>query len=123
MKHLDKLLPYPCVTDGIDIFDGKDFFLFQNDTLKQDFISRLAHVRVRTPQFHQLLGEVPPLATHFYASCQQNEQLYDYSLGILYAGIRCISHVEEMKSNCIWLWDRYTDNKDLRIQIDENHNP
>jgi hypothetical protein len=127
MEHLDKLLPYPCVTDNIDIFDGKDFFLFfQNEKLKQDFLSQLSHVKSRSPQFHQLLGNAlgyPPLATQFYASCQEKEQLYDYSLGILYAGIRCISHVEEVESNCIWLWDRYTDDIDLRIQINGNHYP
>lgn len=127
MKHLDKLLPYPCVTDGIDIFDGKDFFLFfQNDTLKQDFLSRLAHVKSRSPQFHQLLGETlgyPPLAAQFYAACQENEQYYDYSIGILYGGIRCVSHVDDLATNCMWLWDRYTDDKDLRIQIYGNHYP
>lgn len=75
MKHLDELLSYPCVTDGIDIFDGEDFFLFfQNETQKQDFLRRFVHVQPRSPQFHQLLGDTlgyPSLATQFYASCQK----------------------------------------------------
>lgn len=52
-----------------------------------------------------------------------NEQLYDYSIGIMYDGIWCVSHVDDLKTNCNWLWERYTDDKNLRIQIDGNHHP
>jgi hypothetical protein len=127
MKHINKLLPYPYVTNGINIFDGPEFFLFfQNHQLKQDFLNRLAQVEFRSPQFHQLLGNTlgyPPLATRFYAACQVNEQLYHQSIGIMYGGVRCISHVNDVTSNCIWLWDHYIDDIELRIQINGNHYP
>lgn len=52
MQNMDKLLAYLCLTKGIDIFDGPDFFLFfQNEELKQDFVNQLAHVESRSPNF------------------------------------------------------------------------
>lgn len=126
MKHIDKLRNYPYVTDGINISEDDYFLFFQNEELKQDFVKQLAHVESRSPQFHQLLGNAlgyPPLATQFYATCQENKQNYDYSIGLMYGGVRCVSHVDDLIDNATWLWDRYTDDKDLRIQIKGNLHP
>ena len=125
INNMDKLLSYPYVTKGIDIFDGQDFFLFfQNERLKDDFVNQVKNIQPRSPGFHELLGITlgyPPKAAKFYARCQENEHLYDYSIGIMYGGVRCVSHIDEVIENSSWLWDRYTDDKDLRIQINGNH--
>lgn len=126
MKHIEKLKVYPYITDGINISDDEYFLFFQNEELKQGFVNRLAHVKAKSPQFHQLLGETlgyPPLATQFYAACRENKQNYDYSIGLMYGGVRCINHIDDLTKNAVWLWDRYTDDVDLRIQVDGNLHP
>lgn len=120
MKHMDKLKDYPCVTEGVDISDNDYFLFFQNDGLKQDFLDKFHDMKPRSPEFHELLGITigyPPAAARFFARCQQNEQLYDYSLAIHYAGIRCVSHVDDLKENATWLWDRYIEEENMRILV------
>lgn len=126
MKHIDQLMSYPHVTDGIAISNDDYFLFFQNEDLKQDFLRKVSKVKFRSPQFHQLLGDTlgyPPLATQFFAACQENKQNYDFSIGIMYGGVRCVSHVDNLIDNATWLWNRYTDDKDLRIQIRGNLYP
>jgi hypothetical protein len=127
VNNMDKLEHYPCITDGIDIFDGQDFFLFfQDEQLKNDFLNKVNQVPPRSPAFHELLGKAlgyPPLAARFYAQCTDNESLYDFSLSIRYAGVRCISHVDELIENATWLWDRYTENEDMKILINTSYYP
>lgn len=127
MTNIEKLMKYPHITKGIDIFDGEDFFLFfQNEDLKNRFLQNVDQVMPRTPMFHELLGNTlgyPPLAAGFYASCMENEDMYVHSLSIRYAGIRCISHVDELIQNAVWLWDRYTEKEDMKILIDTHFYP
>lgn len=120
MKHMDKLKYYPCVTEGIDISDNDYFLFFQNDQLKNEFLDKLYDVAPRSPEFHELLGLTigyPPKAAKFFARCQQDEDLYDFSLAIHYAGIRCISHVDNLIENATWLWDQYIEEEDMRILV------
>ncbi|MCH5584799.1 hypothetical protein MK805_07410 [Shimazuella sp. AN120528] len=122
MKNIDDLMKYPYITQGIDIFDGEDFFLFFQDEKKMnEFVIQLEQVVSRSPAFHEILGDVlgyPPLATRFYAKCMEDETLNHYRLSIRYAGIRCTSHVAELTQNAIWLWDRYHENENMKILIE-----
>lgn len=120
MKHMDKLKSYPYVTEDIAISDNDYFLFFQNDELKSDFLDKVKNVTPRSPEFHELLGVTigyPPAAARFFARCQRNENLYVFSLAIHYAGIRCISHVDDLKENAKWLWDRYTEQENMKILI------
>jgi hypothetical protein len=127
MENIYKLQQYPCITKGIDIFDGPEFFLFfQTEKMKAEFENQVQNIPPRSPAFHRLLGITlgyPPKAAAFYAACQENEQYYDYSIGIMYGGVRCVSHVDDLIENASWLWNRYTDDIDLRIQTGGNHHP
>jgi hypothetical protein len=122
MKNLDVLLHYPHITQGIDIFDGEDFFLFFQDEKKMDdFVIRFHQVAPRSPAFHQLLGcalGYPPMATCFYAKCMEYDSFHKYRLSIRYAGIRCTSHVFELVENVVWLWDHYNENEDMKVLIE-----
>jgi hypothetical protein len=114
------------VTEGINISDDDYFLFFQSNELKNDFLSKLNYVVPRSPEFHELLGITigyPPMAARFFARCQKNESLYDYSLAIHYAGIRCISHVDDLTTNARWLWDRYIEQEDMRILVNTNFYP
>jgi hypothetical protein len=120
MKHIDKLKSYPCVTDGIDISDDDYFLFFQNDELKRDFLDKFKDIAPRSPEFHELLGVTigyPPSAARFFATCISHPELEEYKVAIHYAGIRCITHVDELIENATWLWNRYIEEEDMRILV------
>ncbi|TCW40838.1 hypothetical protein EDC32_101487 [Laceyella sacchari] len=120
MKNLHLFEHYPCVTENIDIFDGEDFYLFfQNEELKETFLSKLRDVKPRSPEFHRLLGVTlgyPPLAAQFFAECHrleeekhidEYERLFKQKVSFYYSGIRCNGHVNDLVENSVWLWERY----------------
>lgn len=121
MKHINKLKCYPYVTEGIDISDDDYFLFFQNNELKSDFLDKVKNVKHRSPEFHELLGITlgyPPSAAHFFATCKNQSSMEAYKLAIHYAGIRCVSHVDDLIHNARWLWDRYNEDEDMKILID-----
>lgn len=127
MNNMDKLVHYPYITKGIDLFDREDFFLFfQNDEQKRDFLTKLKTVVPRSPEFHELLGLTlgyPPAAVRFYTACKTQPHLSAYRLAIRYAGIRCVSHVDDLTENATWLWNRYTEDEDMKILIGTHFHP
>ncbi|WP_028776610.1 hypothetical protein [Shimazuella kribbensis] len=126
MKYIDKLKRYPYVTNGIDISDDDYFLFFQNNELKNEFLDKLKNVKPRSPEFHKLLGVTlgyPPAAARFFATCMSRTSLESYRLAIHYAGIRCVSHVDDLVENAIWLWDRYTEQEDMKIMVNTSLYP
>ncbi len=134
IKHLDKLVIYPCINDKIAIFDGEDFFLFfQTEEMKQVFLTKVDELELNSAEFHELLGNTlgyPPLAARFYGDCfrlkhegkdQSHQQLIQYRVSIRYAGIRCTSHIGDLKQNVEWIWDRYADSKALQVLVNTKY--
>lgn len=134
IEYMDKLVHYPVIKDGIDIFDGPEFALFfQTKKLKEDFMDRMTKIEPRSPELHALLGDFlgyPPLATKYYALCkrleqqcreQESQDLVRHRVFLRYAGLRCVSHVDDLIVNTTWLWDQYPINQvkqNLKVGID-----
>lgn len=122
VKYMDKLVHYPVIKDGIDIFDGPEFALFfRTKKLKEDFMDRIAQIEPRSPELHELLGITlgyPPLAARYYALChrleledQERQDLVRHRVFLRYAGSRCVSHIDDLEENTIWLWNQYPINQ------------
>jgi hypothetical protein len=121
MKYINRLTRYPYVqNEKIAISDDDYFLFFQNHELKNDFLNKLDHVASQSPEFHELLGLTlgyPPAAARFFAVSQTRPELGVYKVAIHYAGIRCVSHINELIENAKWLWDQYIEKEDMRILI------
>jgi hypothetical protein len=114
------------VTDGIDISNDNYFLFFQNNKLKSDFLSKFKNIQPRSPEFHELLGVTlgyPPAAARFFAACKSHPSMTAYRIAIHYAGIRCVSHVDDLTENAKWLWDHYTEAEDMRILVNTSFYP
>ncbi|MGX9706619.1 hypothetical protein [Laceyella tengchongensis] len=121
MANFHLLERYPCVTKGISQHNDADFFLFfQTESMKKDFLEKLARVEHLSPEFHELLGITlgyPPLAVKNFVECRRLEEvekrindykeLLRHKVSFIYSGIRCGGHVNDIVENSVWLWEQY----------------
>jgi hypothetical protein len=114
----------------------KHFYLFfQSQTQKDQFIKQQEKFPYNSPEFERLLGYAlgyPPLAVEYYTQCARlqklgnTDQLNDLMarrVALRYAGIRCVSHVDDLEFNIRWLWERYPIQDELKVGIEGQYKP
>ncbi|MCH5584212.1 hypothetical protein MK805_04420 [Shimazuella sp. AN120528] len=126
-KHLPELMKsYPYIDKGIELMDDVQYYLFfQNDDLKMEFEDKMKGVLVRSPEFHEILGNAlgyPPKAVRFYGQAQRDTSLKKKKVGLHYASISCSSSIDDIVENAFWLWNTYffedSQQKSLKVRID-----
>lgn len=126
VKELPRLIKnYPYLTEGIDLYDGTQFYLFfQNEEMKKKFLEDTKGIKPRSIPFHKALGLAlgfPPKAVDFYCRCLQLEEEGKPEpprVGIHYCGLNFSSDPADLTENITWLWERYQYKDILHVRID-----
>jgi hypothetical protein len=112
-----KLQEYPHLKDHT----GRYLF-FQTEEKKQEYVDRIQQIDLNSPEYHKMLGLLlgyPPKAVDFFVRKCTDRSLSEVSIGLGYAGIRCVCDVRELIENTKWLWDTYQLDEELRLFIGE----
>jgi hypothetical protein len=115
MKLFPSLEKYPYLKDHT----GRYLF-FQTEEKKQEYLDALQRVEPGSPEYHQMFGHLlgyPPKAVDFFVRKCTDRSLADVSIGLAYAGIRCVGDVRELVENAFWLWDTYQWDEDMRLMV------
>jgi hypothetical protein len=113
---ISKLDGHPFIL--VDIFHNRDHKLFfHTDKQKQSFVDRIGIIS-DSPEFHKELGLVlgyPPLAVDYYIKkTDKHKKCY-----VTY-GFTCVSSIDDLIKNVMWLWEEYRISKELKIGYGTN---
>lgn len=101
---------------------------FRNEAMKRNFLLDTEGLSTTDPVYHKILGLTlgfPPKAVDFYANYygwqlkdreEAKRYFFTHKVGFRYMGIMCEGHIDDIKENAAWLWERYPSDKPMVIK-------
>lgn len=80
---------------------------FQNEMLKDQFLTQSKGLEPGTPEHHRLLGITlgyPPIAADYFARSWTDRRLWDESVAFDYCGLFFAGHINDVIPIAEWLW-------------------
>ncbi|SFJ78329.1 hypothetical protein [Thermoflavimicrobium dichotomicum] len=113
-SELDELLFHPFFIRHKHLY-----LFFHSEAHKRGFLKKTKGIPWNSLEFERILGlclGMPPKAVDLYirvkalgvaGKFEKMEELIKKRIGISFAGITCVCHVEDLVENAHWFWERY----------------
>lgn len=119
----EELIKYP------HVLDEKFGMFFHNESDRHTWIEQTSGLEPGSVAYVKRLGETlgyPPKAVDFYSKHwlrvtvegnKDKSYFFSVKVGMVYCGIQCAGHVDDLEENVQWLWNRYEQPYDIVIKI------